>query len=116
MHTSKACNIISKYTAFVPVDINKRRYLPSVVKYPNSGKACTFKGGAPSAHGLEEGLRWPERAALHTGVQGHVKAERLPAGGSANEVEKSKRLFCIWFISGGTMNGRESQNVWNDAT
>ncbi|XP_005353438.1 von Willebrand factor A domain-containing protein 5B1 [Microtus ochrogaster] len=37
VHTSKACNIISKYTAFVPVDINKRRYLPSVVKYPNSG-------------------------------------------------------------------------------
>ncbi|KAK7803864.1 hypothetical protein U0070_021535 [Myodes glareolus] len=73
VHTSKACNIISKYTAFVPVDINKRRYLPSVVKYPNSGKACTFKGGAPSAHGLEEGLRWPERAALHTGVQGHWK-------------------------------------------
>ncbi|OBS68872.1 hypothetical protein A6R68_02587 [Neotoma lepida] len=37
VHTSKACNVISKYTAFVPVDINKRRYLPTVVKYPNSG-------------------------------------------------------------------------------
>ncbi|XP_052572459.1 von Willebrand factor A domain-containing protein 5B1 isoform X1 [Peromyscus californicus insignis] len=37
VHTSKACNVISKYTAFVPVDINKRRYLPAVVKYPNSG-------------------------------------------------------------------------------
>lgn len=39
MHTSKACSVISKYTAFVPVDINKRQYLPTVVKYPNSGKA-----------------------------------------------------------------------------
>lgn len=39
MHASKACNIISKYTAFVPVDINKSRYLPTVVGYPNAGKA-----------------------------------------------------------------------------
>ncbi|XP_060235194.1 von Willebrand factor A domain-containing protein 5B1 [Meriones unguiculatus] len=37
VHTSKACNVISKYTVFVPVDISKRRYLPTVVKYPNSG-------------------------------------------------------------------------------
>lgn len=39
MHTSKACNVISKYTAFVPVDINKSRYLPTVVGYPNSVQA-----------------------------------------------------------------------------
>ncbi|CAI9165591.1 unnamed protein product [Rangifer tarandus platyrhynchus] len=39
VHASKACNIISKYTAFVPVDINKSRYLPTVVGYPNSGAA-----------------------------------------------------------------------------
>ncbi|XP_069893856.1 von Willebrand factor A domain-containing protein 5B1 isoform X2 [Dipodomys merriami] len=37
VHTSKACNIISKYTAFVPVDTSKSRYLPMVVEYPNSG-------------------------------------------------------------------------------
>ncbi|KAF5924691.1 hypothetical protein HPG69_004563 [Diceros bicornis minor] len=39
VHTSKACNIISKYTAFVPVDVSKSRYLPTVVGYPNSGTA-----------------------------------------------------------------------------
>ncbi|XP_036888807.1 von Willebrand factor A domain-containing protein 5B1 [Sturnira hondurensis] len=39
MHTSKACNIISKYTAFVPVDMSKRRYLPTVVAYPSSSAA-----------------------------------------------------------------------------
>lgn len=39
VHTSKACNIISKYTAYVPVDVSKSRYLPTVVAYPNSGKA-----------------------------------------------------------------------------
>uniref|UniRef100_H0WH27 von Willebrand factor A domain containing 5B1 n=1 Tax=Otolemur garnettii TaxID=30611 RepID=H0WH27_OTOGA len=37
VHTSKACNVISKYTAFVPVDLSKSRYLPTVVEYPNSG-------------------------------------------------------------------------------
>ncbi|KAF0875570.1 VW5B1 protein, partial [Crocuta crocuta] len=39
VHTSKACNIISKYTVFVPVDVSKSRYLPTVVGYPNSGAA-----------------------------------------------------------------------------
>ncbi|KAB0380535.1 hypothetical protein FD755_008319 [Muntiacus reevesi] len=39
VHASKACNVISKYTAFVPVDINKSRYLPTVVGYPSSGAA-----------------------------------------------------------------------------
>nr|XP_012643125.1 von Willebrand factor A domain-containing protein 5B1 isoform X4 [Microcebus murinus] len=39
VHTSKACNVISKYTAFVPVDMSKSRYLPTVVEYPNSGVA-----------------------------------------------------------------------------
>ncbi|XP_077007135.1 von Willebrand factor A domain-containing protein 5B1 isoform X2 [Tamandua tetradactyla] len=39
VHTSKACNVISKYTAFVPVDMNESRYLPTVVEYPNSGAA-----------------------------------------------------------------------------
>uniref|UniRef100_A0A8D1P6R1 von Willebrand factor A domain containing 5B1 n=1 Tax=Sus scrofa TaxID=9823 RepID=A0A8D1P6R1_PIG len=36
VHTSKACNVISKFTAFVPVDISKSCYLPTVVGYPNS--------------------------------------------------------------------------------
>ncbi|XP_005394736.1 PREDICTED: von Willebrand factor A domain-containing protein 5B1 isoform X1 [Chinchilla lanigera] len=39
VHTSKACNVISKYTAFVPVDVSKSRYLPTVVEYPSSGVA-----------------------------------------------------------------------------
>ncbi|XP_047384434.1 von Willebrand factor A domain-containing protein 5B1 isoform X5 [Sciurus carolinensis] len=37
VHTSRACNVISKYTAFVPVDLSKSRYLPLGVEYPNSG-------------------------------------------------------------------------------
>ncbi|NXF93024.1 VW5B1 protein, partial [Eubucco bourcierii] len=35
VHTSKACNIISKYTAFVPVDLSTNNYLPTIVEYPH---------------------------------------------------------------------------------
>ncbi|KAG8142461.1 hypothetical protein E2320_006373 [Naja naja] len=37
VHTSKSCNVISKFTAFVPVDLSSNDYLPSIVKYPNTG-------------------------------------------------------------------------------
>ncbi|KAG8506652.1 von Willebrand factor A domain-containing protein 5B1 [Galemys pyrenaicus] len=53
MHTSKACNVISKYTAFVPVDVSKRRYLPTVVRLPNSGPALR----TASNQGLARGWR-----------------------------------------------------------
>ncbi|NWH66954.1 VW5B1 protein, partial [Geococcyx californianus] len=39
VHTSKACNVISKYTAFVPVDLSTNAYLPAVVEYPHMGAA-----------------------------------------------------------------------------
>lgn len=65
VHTSKACNVISKYTAFVPVDINKSRYLPTVVGYPNSGKADAGSSQwAGGGSGVQRSLdRWE-------GVQG----------------------------------------------
>ncbi|XP_042333662.1 von Willebrand factor A domain-containing protein 5B1 [Sceloporus undulatus] len=39
VHTSKACNVISKYTAFLPVDLSSNSYLPTVVEYSNAGPA-----------------------------------------------------------------------------
>uniref|UniRef100_A0A3P9LZF8 von Willebrand factor A domain containing 5B1 n=1 Tax=Oryzias latipes TaxID=8090 RepID=A0A3P9LZF8_ORYLA len=33
IHTSKACNILSKYTAFVPIDLDTNEYLPTCVEY-----------------------------------------------------------------------------------
>ncbi|NXG49234.1 VW5B1 protein, partial [Psilopogon haemacephalus] len=44
VHTSKACNIISKYTAFVPVDLSTNNYLPSIVEYPHMGKVGVGRG------------------------------------------------------------------------
>ncbi|KAM6240865.1 von Willebrand factor A domain-containing protein 5B1 isoform 2-T2 [Porphyrio hochstetteri] len=39
VHTSKACNIISKYTAFMPVDLSTNTYLPAAVEYTLTGAA-----------------------------------------------------------------------------
>ncbi|NWH70264.1 VW5B1 protein, partial [Piaya cayana] len=48
VHTSKACNVISKYTAFMPVDLSTNAYLPAVVEYPHTGAA--------SKHGSQRSL------------------------------------------------------------
>ncbi|XP_042636200.1 von Willebrand factor A domain-containing protein 5B1 [Orycteropus afer afer] len=53
VHTSRACNVISKYTTFVPVDMSQRRYLPTVVEYPNCGAATRMA----SSRGLTRQLR-----------------------------------------------------------
>ncbi|XP_068934562.1 von Willebrand factor A domain-containing protein 5B1 [Petaurus breviceps papuanus] len=39
VHTSRACNIISKYTAFVSMDLKNRGYLPTMVEYTNTGSS-----------------------------------------------------------------------------
>ncbi|XP_029818240.1 von Willebrand factor A domain-containing protein 5B1 [Manacus vitellinus] len=46
VHTSKACNVISKYTAFVPVDLSTGSYLPTLVQYTHIGNvsACGQNG------------------------------------------------------------------------
>ncbi|XP_060058382.1 von Willebrand factor A domain-containing protein 5B1 [Erinaceus europaeus] len=67
VHTSKACNIISKYTAFVPVDMSKSQYLPTVVGYPHSGKA-----GAASRLGSSQ-VRPQQWRSVPTGF-GHSQA------------------------------------------
>ncbi|NXU96727.1 VW5B1 protein, partial [Cettia cetti] len=44
VHTSKACNIISKYTAFVPVDLSTSSYLPTLVQYTHTGTVAPGTG------------------------------------------------------------------------
>ncbi|XP_041954932.1 von Willebrand factor A domain-containing protein 5B1 [Alosa sapidissima] len=38
IHTSKACNILSKFTAFVPIDLDTNEYLPTSIEYLNVGE------------------------------------------------------------------------------
>ncbi|XP_035200721.1 von Willebrand factor A domain-containing protein 5B1 [Oxyura jamaicensis] len=45
VHTSKACNVISKYTAFVPVELSTSTYLPPCVAYARAGQAA--RQGSP---------------------------------------------------------------------
>uniref|UniRef100_A0A663LPC7 von Willebrand factor A domain containing 5B1 n=1 Tax=Athene cunicularia TaxID=194338 RepID=A0A663LPC7_ATHCN len=47
VHTSKACNIISKYTAFMPVDLSTNAYLPTIVEYTHTGNVGLAEGILP---------------------------------------------------------------------
>ncbi|NWX39300.1 VW5B1 protein, partial [Steatornis caripensis] len=53
VQTSKACNVISKYTAFVPVELSTNAYLPTVIEYTHTG--ATSKQG--SQRSLSSGAR-----------------------------------------------------------
>uniref|UniRef100_A0A4W4DX04 von Willebrand factor A domain containing 5B1 n=1 Tax=Electrophorus electricus TaxID=8005 RepID=A0A4W4DX04_ELEEL len=51
IQTSKACNILSKYTAFVPIDLDSNEYLPTSIEYLHTGESllcfdcqhCTYR-------------------------------------------------------------------------
>uniref|UniRef100_A0A672NRG8 von Willebrand factor A domain containing 5B1 n=1 Tax=Sinocyclocheilus grahami TaxID=75366 RepID=A0A672NRG8_SINGR len=42
IHTSKACNVLSKYTAFVPIDLDSNEYLPTFIEYSHPGRHYGF--------------------------------------------------------------------------
>ncbi|NWI43828.1 VW5B1 protein, partial [Picathartes gymnocephalus] len=44
VHTSKASNVISKYTAFVPVDLSTNSYLPTLVQHTHTGNVGLAQG------------------------------------------------------------------------
>ncbi|XP_029911660.1 von Willebrand factor A domain-containing protein 5B1 [Myripristis murdjan] len=49
IHTSKACNILSKYTAFVPIDLDTNEYLQTSIEYINPGEGLK-RGSHSSSH------------------------------------------------------------------
>ncbi|NWW53623.1 VW5B1 protein, partial [Pedionomus torquatus] len=65
VHTSKACNIISKYTAFIPVDLSTNAYLPTIVEYTRTGAASkqdrhkNLSSGNRRHHGISPGCPQP---------------------------------------------------------
>ncbi|KTF88234.1 hypothetical protein cypCar_00013650 [Cyprinus carpio] len=62
IHTSKACNILSKYTAFVPIDLDSNEYLPTFVEYSHPGEDhkrssyCSSRSGSRKNRGYSVGL------------------------------------------------------------
>ncbi|KAM8864024.1 von Willebrand factor A domain-containing protein 5B1 isoform 2-T2 [Spinachia spinachia] len=51
IHTSKACNILSKYTAFVPIDLDTNEYLQTCIEYINSGEGLKRGSGSRTRSG-----------------------------------------------------------------
>ncbi|XP_017563343.2 von Willebrand factor A domain-containing protein 5B1 [Pygocentrus nattereri] len=62
MQTSKACNILSKYTAFVPIDLDSNEYLPTSIEYLHSGEELkrgshsSSRSGSRKSRGYSVGL------------------------------------------------------------
>uniref|UniRef100_A0A8C5KX45 von Willebrand factor A domain containing 5B1 n=1 Tax=Jaculus jaculus TaxID=51337 RepID=A0A8C5KX45_JACJA len=83
VHTSKACNVISKYTAFLPVDVSKSQYLPMVVEYPNSGKASSHVPtrqwkGTPTGFGRSQTILGEDSSAMGDGKFQTLSLEDSP--------------------------------------
>ncbi|XP_057676207.1 von Willebrand factor A domain-containing protein 5B1 [Corythoichthys intestinalis] len=73
IHTSKACNILSKYTAFVPVDLDTNEYLPTCIDYINL------------ANGLKRGSRSSSGSRKNRGYS--IGLGRSQSGGVSEEAE-----------------------------
>ncbi|KAL6119435.1 vwa5b1 [Pungitius sinensis] len=62
IHTSKACNILSQYTAFVPIDLDTNEYLQTCIEYINSGEGLkrgsnsSTRSGSRRSRGYSIGL------------------------------------------------------------
>ncbi|XP_016354169.1 von Willebrand factor A domain-containing protein 5B1 [Sinocyclocheilus anshuiensis] len=62
IHTSKACNILSKYTAFVPIDLDSNEYLPTFIEYSHPGEDhkrsphCSSRSSSRKNRGYSVGL------------------------------------------------------------
>ncbi|XP_029578623.1 von Willebrand factor A domain-containing protein 5B1-like [Salmo trutta] len=71
IHTSKACNILSKYTAFVPVDLDTNEYLQTLIDYINPG----------------EGLKWGSRSGSRKNQGYSIGLGRSQSGCMSEEAE-----------------------------
>ncbi|XP_065817720.1 von Willebrand factor A domain-containing protein 5B1 [Labrus bergylta] len=62
IHTSKSCNILSKYTALIPIDLDTNEYLQSCIEYMNSserlkrGSHSSSRSGSRKNRGYSIGL------------------------------------------------------------
>ncbi|XP_032375833.1 von Willebrand factor A domain-containing protein 5B1 [Etheostoma spectabile] len=62
IHTSKACNILSKHTALVPIDLDTNEYLQTCIEYINSseglkrGSHSRSRSGSRKSRGYSIGL------------------------------------------------------------
>ncbi|XP_061114584.1 von Willebrand factor A domain-containing protein 5B1 [Conger conger] len=73
IHTSKACNILSKYTAFVPIDLDTNEYLQTLVEYTRPGETPSSQAGSRSGsrknHGYSIGLGRSQSGCMSEGAE-----------------------------------------------
>ncbi|KAI7794448.1 von Willebrand factor A domain-containing protein 5B1 isoform X2 [Triplophysa rosa] len=109
IHTSKACNILSKYTAFVPIDLDSNEYLPTGVEYSHPGEDhkrsshCSSRCGSRKNRGYSVGLArsqsggLPEQddvalpCSLEDGAHSPCKTSSSSSGDRCSVTEASQR-------------------------
>ncbi|XP_034029335.1 von Willebrand factor A domain-containing protein 5B1 [Thalassophryne amazonica] len=66
VQTSKACNILSKYTAFVPIDLDTNECLQTCIEYMNPGESLKrgSRSGNRKNRGYSTGLGWPQSGSM----------------------------------------------------
>ncbi|XP_029975520.1 von Willebrand factor A domain-containing protein 5B1 [Salarias fasciatus] len=75
IHTSKACNILSKYTAFVPIDLDTNEYLQTCIEYINP------------VEGLKRGSHSRSRSGSRKNRGYSIGLGRSQSGGMSEEAE-----------------------------
>ncbi|KAK2851847.1 hypothetical protein Q5P01_008123 [Channa striata] len=73
IHTSKACNILSKYTGFVPIDLDTNEYLHTCIEYINHGE------------GLKRGSHTSSRSGSRKNRGYSIGLGRSQSGGMSEE-------------------------------
>ncbi|XP_070766742.1 von Willebrand factor A domain-containing protein 5B1 [Enoplosus armatus] len=75
IHTSKACNILSKYTVFVPIDLDTNEYLQTCIEYINPSE------------GLKRGSHSSSRSGSRKNRGYSIGLGRSQSGGMSEEAE-----------------------------
>ncbi|XP_028308117.1 von Willebrand factor A domain-containing protein 5B1 [Gouania willdenowi] len=75
IHTSKACNILSKHTAFVPIDLDTNEYLPTCIEYLNP------------VEGLKRGSHSGSRSGSRKNRGYSIGLGRSQSGGVSEDIE-----------------------------
>ncbi|NXS59367.1 VW5B1 protein, partial [Brachypteracias leptosomus] len=100
VHTSKSCNVISKYTVFVPVDLSTNSYLPTTIQYTHTGNLGLERGwnqgsqrssGNRRHRGVSPGR--PQAACGQDGEDGFHSTSKIPWGHPMSHCMDSAPLF-----------------------
>ncbi|XP_056130401.1 von Willebrand factor A domain-containing protein 5B1 [Lampris incognitus] len=88
IHTSKACNILSKYTAFIPIDLDTNEYLQTSIEYINPceglkrGSHSSSRSGSKKNRGYSIGLGRSQSSCMSVETEDAILSNSGEDGGS----------------------------------